>query len=164
DGVKTVKCLDCNSSTVTKVAPALFVCKGYSTPIDSDDEMSISFDINHDALKEYELVTGYTLSYGIFAAAKTVLGDNDVLSSNGEATQGVIKAEVNTDNLVSFELRLSGFVTETQKSASLVLGAYVGVTDKESNTQYFFIQHANSTENAKYHFISFNDVVNSPKN
>ena len=46
DGEKTVRCLSCNSSVLTKTAPALFVCKGYSSPVNGGNQLSIGFDIN----------------------------------------------------------------------------------------------------------------------
>ena len=159
DGVKTVRCLDCNSSALTKTAPALFVCKGYSSPIDNDNEISISFEINRAAIYEYERITQKSISYGVFAAAKEKLGDNDILSSDGTPADNVVKAEIDVDGLVSFELRLSGFVTDVQKSALLALGAYVCLTDSEGKSEYSFIQAHTPINNEKYHFISFKDVI-----
>ena len=159
DGVKTVRCLDCNSSALTKTAPALFVCKGYSSPIDNDNEISISFEINRAAIYEYERITQKSISYGVFAAAKEKLGDNDILSSDGTPADNVVKAEINVDDLVSLELRLSGFVTDVQKSALLALGAYVCLTDSEGKSEYSFIQAHTPINNEKYHFISFKDVI-----
>ena len=164
DGVKTVRCLDCNSSVITKVAPKLFDCKGYSMPLDGDDEFSISFEINQKAIDEYQEITNTKINYGIFAVAESKIGSNDILLSDGSANENVIKAEVNLDKLISFELRLHGFKTEVQKTALLVLGAYVGVTDKDNNTVYSYIQDSDPQENEKYHTISFNKVLNAPEN
>lgn len=158
DGTKTVRCASCNSSTLTKTAPALFVCKGYSSPVNGGNQLSIGFDINQTAIDEYCEVSKNTLSFGIFAVAESRLTDSGILNSDGSACDGVIKAEVNKENLFSFELRLSGFDTDAQKSALLVLGAYVEVTDIDNAKNYSYVQALDPTEGKMYHSVSFNDI------
>ena len=150
----------CNVTGLTEAdgtAKPLFNSEGYSVPEDSNGEMVIAFYVNMKAIERYESVTNKKVSYGIFAIAQKKLGDGDVLNNDGSAVSGAIKADVSRE-YASVELRISGFVTEAQKSAKLALGAYV-CEKLEENESYSFVQYGAPKENEKYSFISYNDIV-----
>ncbi len=59
DGVKKTTCQNqgCNYE-LTEVANPLIVCQGYSAPENGRGGIAIGFDINSEAIKEYEAITG----------------------------------------------------------------------------------------------------------
>lgn len=150
----------CTYSETAEV-PALFTCQGYSAPEDGRGGIVIGYTVNNEAIKEYTETTGKTLKYGVFAAAKEKLGDSDIFGSDGTVANNVINAEISNYSFVAFELKIIGF-TDEYKETKLAMGAYVAVTDKETNTtEYSYMQSGTPAENEKYCFISYNDVVNS---
>ena len=145
--------------TVSDVAYALFSYDGgYSTPLDGGDSIVVKLIINQEAIKEYELITGKTLQYGMFAVTKDKLGANDVLNADGSAINGAIKADVSNGKYVAIELKLNGFETEIQRSTKLALGAYLIISDNESK-EITYLQYGKANEGDKYSFISYNDVL-----
>ena len=156
NGKKVVTCGNCGENS-EHIALALFVCQGYSTPIDGRDGIAVGYTINNEAIKEYEEATGKTLTYGVFAVAKEKLGTNDVFDESGKAISGAVVAEISEYNFVSVELKITGF-TDEYKDLKLAMGAYVVVNDGE-NTEYSYLQAGTPNENEKYCFISYNDIV-----
>lgn len=154
NGKKVVACGNCGENS-EHIALALFVCQGYSTPINGRDGIAVGYTINNEAISEYEKATGKTLKYGVFAVAKNKLEANDVFDKSGNAISGAVVAEISGYNFVSFELKIVGFTNEN-KDAKLALGAYV-VTYGE-NTEYSYLQAGTPNENEKYCFISYNDI------
>lgn len=153
-------CSVCNANhTVIGAIDPIFKCSGFSIPENGRKEITVGFEINKVSLTEYETLMNKSISYGVFAASKQVLGTNDILQENGEATQGVIKADINDTKVIFFELRLSGFNTENQLNALLILGAFVKVTDEDS-IEYSYMQPINASEGEKYGSISFNELLN----
>ena len=162
NGTKVIKCNTCGyEDTSTVVAPALFVCLGYSAPEDGRGGIAIGYTVNNEAIIEYEKATGKTLKYGVFAAAKEKLGDSDIFDSNGKVAENAIAAEISGYRFVMFELKIVGF-TEEYKDELLAMGAYAKVTDGES-TEYAYMQPGTPNENEKYCFVSYNDVLNGNK-
>ena len=158
-GTKIVACARCGENGEVE-ANALFACLGYSTPKNGRVGLVIGFEVNNEAIAEYEEATGKTLKYGAFAASKNKLGENDVIDKNGTATDGAIKAEVNI-KVTSFDFILTGFETDAHKNAQFALGAYVAETDGET-TKYFCLQYGTPEENEKYCFVSYNSIVENP--
>lgn len=154
NGKKVVACGNCGENS-EHIALALFVCQGYSTPINGRDGIAVGYTINNEAISEYEKATGKTLKYGVFAVAKNKLEANDVFDKSGNAISGAVVAEISGYNFVSFELKIVGFTNEN-KDAKLALGAYV-VTYGE-NTEYSYLQAGTPNENEKYCFVSYNDI------
>ena len=66
-----------------------------------------------------------------------------------------VAAEIDRD-YGSFEMKITGFETEAQKSALLTIGAYV--IDKNGKVTY--LQPSTPNEGDKYAYISYNAVVN----
>ena len=111
-------------------------------------------------VSEYGEVTDKTVKYGVFAVAKAKLGTKDIFDENGKAISEAIVAEISEYNFVSVELKITGF-TDEKKDAKLAMGMYVSVTDEEY-TEYSYLQNGTPSENEKYFFISYNDVVKKP--
>ena len=142
-------------------APALFTCLGYSVPENGRGSIAIGFTVNDVAIREYEEITGKKISYGVFAVAKEKLGTNDIFNKDsGAVANDVVNAEIESYQYKGFELKISGF-TDDNENVKLALGAYVITTDGET-TEYSYIQSGATSENEKYAFVSFNDVVNAP--
>ena len=160
-GIKLTSCTNpgCGYEEASSVE-AIFVCLGYSAPEDGRDGIAIGFTVNNVAIAEYEKATGKTLKYGVFAVLQNRLGDNDVFGEDGTVAEGVINADITSYNFVTFELKIVGF-TDTQKDIKLAMGAYVAVTDGEG-TEYSYLQFGAPSENEKYCFVSYNDIVNAP--
>ena len=161
-GQKTVTCASagCGFKFEKELNP-LFTCLGYSAPEDDGRSgIAVGYTINNDAIKEYKKATGKTLTYGVFAVAKAKLGTNDIFDESGKAISVAIVAEISEYNFVSVELKITGF-TDEKKDAKLAMGMYVSVTDEEC-TEYSYLQNGAPSENEKYFFISYNDVVKKP--
>ena len=158
NGIKVLKCNTCGLEKASEtVAPALFICLGYSTPTDDRTGLTIGFTVNNEALNEYKAVTGKAFNYGVFAILKNRLGDNDVFAQDGTAIEGSINADITSYEFVAFELKIVGFIDE-YKDVKLAMGAYVAETDGET-TKYSYLQAGTPAENEKYCFVSYNDIV-----
>ena len=156
-GIKTLKCAKCGAEDITDVAPALFICLGYSAPENGEGGIVMGFTVNNVAIAEYVEKTGKTLKYGVFVVSQDRLGDKDVFGEDGTTAEGVIDAEIKNHELAVFELKIVGF-TDTQKDVKLAMGAYVAVTDGET-TEYSYMQGGELNENEKYCFVSYNDII-----
>jgi hypothetical protein len=158
-GVKTIICTNKGCShTETVEAKALFVCQGYSSPIDGRGEIAIGYTLNNEAISEYEKATGKALKYGVFAVLKEKLGANDIFNANGEAISGAINAEISGNNFVAVEFKITGF-TDEHKNLKLAMGVYVSEKD-DKTVKFSYLQLGIPEENEKYHFASYNDIIN----
>ena len=158
-GDGTYICTDCNvQHTVTGAINPILKCLGYSSPLKNKNQLVISFEINDKELRTYETLMNKTVSFGVFAASKISLQNNDILDKYGIASSGVMKTDVNIKDITSFELRLTGFDTSAHKAALIAVGAVVTVSDK-SNMVYSYIQAGAPVENERYHFISFDELL-----
>ncbi len=158
NGVKIVTCANCGENGEI-TANALFTCLGYSAPEDGKGGIAIGYTLDNEAIAEYENKTGKILKYGVFAAAKDKLGNNDIFGSDGTVASNVVKAEITSYSFVAFELKIIGF-TDEYKDHKLAIGAYVAVTDTETNTtEYSYLQSGTPDANEKYCFVSYNDIV-----
>ena len=158
-GIKTVtckneNCIACNTSEATN---ALFSCIGYSVPEKGGDGIAIGYTVNNEAIIEYTTATGKILKYGVFAVLQEKLGTNDIFDEKGKASNGVINAEIDSYQYVSFELRIVGF-TDKYKDTKIAIGAYTAVTEGDT-TVYSYMQLGTPNEGEKYCFISYNDIV-----
>ena len=156
-GVKTVACSKCGAVSTEKTAAPLFNFLGYSAPENGRGEITIGYIINHEAIKEYELKSGKTIKYGVFAVLKDKLGTNSIFDENGNAAEYVINAEVTKNEYASFELKISGF-TDEYKNIKLAMGAYVTTSDEES-VSYSYLQGGKPAENESYYFVSYSDIA-----
>ena len=157
EGIKTVKCLDCNSQAREKIADPLFDCLGYSASETGDNGIVVGYTVNKTAVTEYEKYEAVALEYGVFAVSQEKLGDNAIFGENG-AAKGVISADVTNHGFALFELKIVGFADE-QKGLKLAMGAYVAVNDGET-TEYSYMQDDKKGEKiGEYFFVTYNEVV-----
>ena len=155
-GTCTVACIICGEGE-TETLQALFTNLGSSVPTYTVGSISIGYIINQEAIDRYYELTGAEVEYGVFAVSKENLGKNDIFDSEGNAAFGVIAHRVSIHKNTAFELRVSGFVTDEQKSSLLAMGAYV-VTTKDGVSKYSYMQGKAPSEGEKYYFSSYNDV------
>ena len=149
----------CAYST-SKDAPALFTRLGYSTQENGGNSIVIGFTSNSAAISQYEEISGKTVAYGVFAASQNKLGNSLVFGENGEATSGVITADLTNSSFAMFDLKLTGFNADNMDD-KLAIGAYVAVNDKEA-THYSYIQE-NTPNAGNYYFASYNEMISSIK-
>lgn len=154
DGTKTTTCLNesCTHTESTS-APALFTCLGFSVPSSGKQGIVIGFLINSNALAEYKNSTQGAFSFGVFAVLEQNIGTSDVIDANGVTAPKSICAELDSYDLVAFDLVIVGF-GEDQKDIGIAMGAYVIDGDKVS-----YLQARAPQDGAKYHFASYNTVL-----
>lgn len=160
-GIKIVRCLDCDAGESELEAVAIFTCLGYSVPENGRGGVAVGFAVDHTALKEYQDVTGKTLSYGAFAVSEGKIEGNKIFDENGNAFKGALLADVTEYGFSVFHIEIAGFA-DAQKDLSFAMGAYIAETDGET-TEYSYVQRENPSEGAIYHFVSYNYVVNFGK-
>ena len=136
------------------VAPALFVCLGYSSPMDDRGELTIGFTVDKDAIAEYEGSTGEKISFGVFAVLKERIGNEDIFADGAPLSETIV-ADLTNHSIVAFELRLLGFEGEL-RDIELAMGAYV-YDGKEK--AYSYLQFEAPDEGFKYHFSSYNEII-----
>ena len=160
NGIKVVKCALCEQNGELEAMP-LFDCVGYST-YDISNGLTLGFKVNKEAMELFTSSTGKTVKFGVFAVSEIKLGDNNIFDENGNVADGVINADLTGYQFASFDVKVVGF-SDNDKDKGLALGAYVKVTDGES-TEYSYMQAYEPTENQKYSFMSFNEVIEALKN
>ncbi len=137
---------------------AMFTTLGYSAPENGMGGIAIGFTVNSTVVEQYESITGKTVNYGVFVVSKEKLGTDNVFDENGVAASGAITADVTKYGRSAFDIKITGFETETHKSTKLAMGAYVATSNEES-TEYAYMQVSEANEGEKYHFASFNDII-----
>ena len=150
-------CSRCKQDTVLKEIAPLFTCLGYSASEDGKGGIAVGYNVNNEAIGEFEKITGKTVKYGVFAVLQSKLGENDVFGKDGAQATGVVSVEITDNKVAAFELKVSGF-TDEQKDIKLAMGAYVEVNDGEA-TEYFYLQSGKPDVGEKYCFVSYNDIV-----
>lgn len=148
-------CVRCDRY-VREETHALFSCLGYSRKMDGVGSMVLGFLANKDAIQYYATSKNIKFDFGLFAASKQKLGDNDILADDGSATSGVIKAEINDFNCAVFEIKIQGLQQE-HASVPLALGAYVIEGEGEA-VKISYLQNKAPEKGEKYHFIAYNEI------
>ena len=158
NGALTGTCTRCGKQESIDTAP-LFTFNGYSVPEDGRIEIYVGFTVNHDAVSKYEELTGNTVDFGIVAGAKKVLGDKAPLDENGNAiilNDGmVIKASARGE-FDSYELRITGFTSEEQKDAYLLMASYVHILDEDGKTVSVDYLQASQVKDNNFVYVSYN--------
>lgn len=157
EGVKVVKCLDCDALATEAVANPVFICLGYSVPENDRAGVAVTFSVDTIALNEYENATGNTVRYGAFAVSQNNIRDNEIFDANGNLQGGVICADVTEYEFNSFDIVITGF-NEDQKDFLFAMGAFIAVTN-ENSTEYSYIQNEAPEANAVYSFESYNSIL-----
>ena len=150
-------CLDCQNALETDEIAPLFTCLGYSTAEFANGGISVGYNVNKDAISEYEELTGMEVSYGLFAGTKAGLGTNDVIGENGEAVAGAITAGFENSKYSYMFIKMFGF-NEDNKDTLFAIGAYVEVANGQSKT-YSYLQESKPNDGEKYSFIKYNGFV-----
>ena len=156
-GVKKTRCLDCDSEAKEVVALPLFTFRGFSAAEYADGGMSIGFNVNNEAISEYEQITGKTINYGVFAVLKDKIDDSDIFDGDGNAALGVIAADITDCGFNILNLKIVGFTSE-QTYVKLAMGAYAKVT-QNGTSEYTYMQGENPENGDKYFFASYNDIA-----
>ena len=143
---------------ITTEAPALFTCLGYSFDENGNGGISVGYNVNKDAISEYEELTGEEVSYGLFAGTKNALGTNDVIGEDGKTVAGAITVGFEGSVYSYMFIKMVGFDTEESKAVEFAIGAYVEVV-KEGTKAYSYLQANKPTEDEKYSFIKYSDYV-----
>ena len=156
-GVYSSYCTKCEES-LNEEKNALLVIYGTSVPEYVGNGISIGFEVDKAAIKEYEDATNTTVIYGLFAVLQVRLGENDVFNSDGTATEGVMYKEATGLSNTKFAIKIVGFKTEEHKAAKLAMGAYLAVVT-DGVGEYHYMQGGTPDEGEKYYFVSYNDVV-----
>jgi hypothetical protein len=161
DDIKVLNaCKECGIGEKADAIPAPFKYQGYSAPENGVGGIAIGFSVNSESIKKYEKISGTTLNYGVFVVLKDKLGENDIFGANGEVAEGVVNADITNHDFVAFELKIVGF-TDEQKDIKLAMGAYIAVTDNETETtEYSYLQDSAPASGEKYYFASYNEMVN----
>ena len=161
EGAYSYKCERCEDVNKDEVAPALFICLGYSASENGKGGIAIGFTVNNEAIDEYTSITGKSLTYGVFVASQSKLGNNDIFDKEGNKANGVVSVEITNYEFAVFELKVVGF-TDENKDKALAMGAYVKATDGE-NAEYSYMQDDSKGEfNGKYYLASYNYIVAKP--
>ena len=151
-GVKVYTCASCGATT-EEAADALFITLGYSASEAELGGITVGYKMNNEAIAEYEAATGIELTYGVFAAAASTIGNNDIFDANGALVDGVISKEASSLALDALNLKIVGFNTAELMEAELVMGMYVNNGDSVSYVQ------AESPIDGKYHTVSYNKLT-----
>ena len=155
-GEKIVKCVNCNVNA-TSTVPALFTCTGYSIAEYGTNGIAVGYYANNNAIDEYRNKTGKDVSFGLFAALKDKLENNEAFASDGTAINGVVSVDLTNRRFDIFEFKITNF-KENHKDTKLTLGAYVKVTD-ENGTAYTYLQVGTKAETDKYVYVTYNEIV-----
>ncbi len=156
NGTKAVACPVCKTLSEGETVDPLFVCCGYSVPENGEGGISVLYIINKDEIGEYERATGKSLAYGVFVASYEKVGENDILDADGTFANGAIGTEFKNKEMAAFEIKVIGFITDAQKNAKLIVGAYTIATKGEEKI-VTYIQPEKATEGSRYNLITFND-------
>ena len=152
NGSKHIVCTNegCGYDVTSEIKP-IFETEGYSVPEDGRGEIAICFIVNKAELAEYEAYADNEYSYGAFAVAY-----NKILENGSINFEDTVKAEVD-EEYASFEIKLSGFVTEAHKEAQITFGAYM--TDKNGNVIY--VTPGTPKDGDNYVYVTYNEIANS---
>ena len=126
DGTKIVKCGICNEDGEL-TANKIFGYKGYSKKENKNNAVCVGYDIDYDALAEYEEFASVDYVYGFVAAAN----NNTPLDENANAGKNVIKTDLSDSKFISVEFILTAedWTTGPASEAKLSINMYVIVNN-----------------------------------
>ena len=152
-GICVSKCTVCDVE-LTSEAPRLFTFLGYSVPENGNGEIAIGFEINKEAIATYESITGYKISYGIFAALESI-GTKDIFESGS----GAITAAVASTSS-AFDFKITGIESAEYKALNMAMGAYV-IAEKGAEKTVSYMQGGKPEAEAKYIFVSYDLIASN---
>ena len=146
-GTKTITCqnADCGK-VVTEEAPALFKLDGFSTPTEYGKKgLALGFEVNEEALSAYR-ATDKTLTFGAYIVGCEKLGANDVYTFDG-----AVKADVTTEGVSYFAMKVTGFENGGNDDTKLCLGAYV-----VENGDVSYLQAGEAIDGCNFLYTTYN--------
>lgn len=137
-GTGTYICSACGKThTVENAVDAIFEWLGYSTNADKN-EFAIGYRINHEALEQYETLSGNKLVFGVVGAITENLGGlapfDEALDPSVKKVSLEIPRENEAGEIAEICFRIQGF-KETQMDLGITMAGYVTetTTDEEGN-------------------------------
>ena len=100
----------------------IFTFKGYS--FDWTGSMAVGFDIDYEAIRLYEELTGEMLDFGVVFAGFDALGGNMPLDANGNAHADVVKFSTKGYDYIQYDFVITD-MTEEYFDISFVISAYI---------------------------------------
>lgn len=156
-GVKIVKCIECATAGRRAEAEPLYVSLGYS--VSEDGGVTTGFRVNYDAIIEYENLTGENLNYGLFVAVYDRIGNSDIINlETGKTNENAIAFEISNRQFSILNIKMTGFETTEQKSASFSFGMFV-VATKDETKKLVYLQHDAPVGESKYSYITYNSLL-----
>lgn len=153
------KCAHCENIETVRTYSAMFECRGFSVSENGDVGITISFTVNGEAVRGYKSETGKDVSYGLFVGIESILGSNDILDQEGNASNGTFVATVDNDQYSILQLKICGFDSEHSQS-KFTFGAYVQTT-KDSESTLSYLQTGTPAEDEKYYYTTYGDLINA---
>ena len=101
---------------------SIFTFKGYS--FGWTGSMAVGFDIDYEAIRLYEELTGETLDFGVVFAGFDALGGNMPLDANGNAHADVVKFSTKGYDYIQYDFVITD-MTEEYFDISFVISAYI---------------------------------------
>ncbi|MBQ2809691.1 MAG: hypothetical protein IJF11_02235 [Clostridia bacterium] len=144
EGLKTMVCENCESATNVIPTLPLFVAQGY-TVNEGNTGFGTGFQINKDALVEYESANNTTITFGIVVFNPQHLNGETFVDGKINATKGALQFNMDT-SYANCKLLISGF-TQAHASLELVFVGYAYEGDNSANLQLMQKEYI-STENA----------------
>lgn len=140
-----------------KILAPLFVSLGYS--VSEDGGVTTGFRVNYDAIIEYENATGENLNYGLFVAVYDRIGEKDIINlETGKTNENAIAFEISNRQFSILNIKINGFETPEQKSASFSFGMFV-VATKDETKKLVYLQHDAPANESKYSYITYNSLL-----
>ena len=156
-GVKIVKCIECATAGRRAEAEPLYVSLGYS--VSEDGGVTTGFRVNYNAISEYENATGEEISYGLFVAVYDRIGNSDIIDlETGKTNENAIAFEISNRQFSILNIKMTGFETTEQKSASFSFGMFV-VATKDETKKLVYLQHDAPANESKYSYITYNSLL-----
>ena len=149
EGYKRNACTICNSFVASeeKLTP-IFECLGYSTN-DDNSGIATGFNINHDALSEYEEISGKKITFGIVVFNPKYLGTDTIFNADGKinASKGALQVELDLA-YAHCKLCVSGMSLDNEEHTALelVFAGYAYEGEDKANIQVFQKEYLGTQE------------------
>ena len=160
-GKLTACCTRCGKQETTDTAP-MFACLGYSSPESGEMRITVGFSVNYEALAAYENQNGNSISFGMVAAVRDLLGDNVApLDEQGNAVvldKGrVISVNISEYSVSTFDFILTG-ITEASADLDILIATYVKETYENGEIEISYLQNKQIVDN-KFEYYSYNSIL-----
>lgn len=145
-GVYYHECSDCAQSAPldSATAPAIFIAKGYTSNSDGTG-FGTGFQINKDALVDYQEMNDTEIVFGIVVFNPRYLGESLFVDGKIDASKGAIQVDMGTD-YQHCNLLVSGF-NSSHADLELVFAGYAYESDDITNIQLMQKEYISTEEN-----------------